>query len=239
VGLRRTISDWHWRRYLASEGLADVAQHSRSQLQQDLWALAELHRKRHGFFVEVGAGDGLANSNTYLLEQQFGWRGILVEPNPGMQDRLRRNRPGSVIATEAIYSRRGRMTFLCVEGAAFELSTLSAHANDDRNAPLRSEHRTVEVDTITLLDLLQRHDAPRQIDYLSLDTEGSEAEILGAFDFSAYDVALISVEHNHTEKEPEIDQFMTAAGYRRVFRRQSKFDAWYRRELAGRGATPC
>ena len=56
------------------------AVHSYAQIQQDLFILCELNFKRNGFFVEFGATDGIKLSNTYLLEKEFGWTGVLVEP---------------------------------------------------------------------------------------------------------------------------------------------------------------
>ena len=54
---------------------------SKSQILQDLWVSYELGEKQDGFFVEFGATNGLANSNTWLLEKKYGWKGILAEPN--------------------------------------------------------------------------------------------------------------------------------------------------------------
>ena len=64
---------------------------------------------------------------------------------------------------------------------------------------------------------------------MSIDTEGSELEILSAFDFGRWSVRLFSIEHNHTDREREIDALMARHGYRRVFAEFSQWDAWYRR----------
>ena len=82
-------------------------------------------------------------------------------------------------------------------------------------------------ETVTLVDLLAFWKAPRRIDYLSIDTEGSELDILNAFDFSAHDVRLITVEHNFSGNRGPILDLLTAQGYRRKFTDLSMVDDWY------------
>jgi hypothetical protein len=81
--------------------------------------------------------------------------------------------------------------------------------------------------TISLNDALEECGAPGRIDYVSLDTEGSELDILSTFDFARYRVRLWTIEHNHTAGEAEIDRLMSAHGYVRKFPAWSQFDAWY------------
>ncbi len=81
--------------------------------------------------------------------------------------------------------------------------------------------------TISLIDLLEKNNAPEVIDYLSIDTEGSEFEILSAIDFNKYKFSVITCEHNYTEQREKIFQLLTSAGYRRVFENISKYDDWY------------
>ncbi len=69
--------------------------------------------------------------------------------------------------------------------------------------------------------------APAEIDYLSIDTEGSELEILRAFDFDRWNVRLISVEHNHTPLRQPLYDLLTARGYVRKWPELSAFDDWY------------
>jgi hypothetical protein len=83
------------------------------------------------------------------------------------------------------------------------------------------------VTTVSLNDLLAHWNAPRRIDYLSIDTEGSELDILQALDFGAWEIRLMSVEHNHTPKRGEIHDFLASKGYRRKFETLSNVDDWY------------
>jgi hypothetical protein len=86
---------------------------------------------------------------------------------------------------------------------------------------------TYPVETITLTELLQSHGAPEVIDYLSIDTEGSEFDILNAFEFNRYRFRVITVEHNFAPQRGDIYRLLTEHGYRRVAETASRFDDWY------------
>ena len=108
-----------------------------------------------------------------------------------------------------------------------DLSTIDSHSNDDEWRNVRRLGKTYEVKTISLNDLLEKHGAPAEIDYLSIDTEGSELEILGAFDFDRYRIKIISCEHNYTPYRAQIHTLLTGKGYKRKLESFSHFDDWY------------
>ena len=95
------------------------------------------------------------------------------------------------------------------------------------HADTRKDGQRYDVQTVSLNDLLAHWRAPRRIDYLSIDTEGSELDILAHFDFEAYEIRLITVEHNHTALRQPIHDFLVAKGYRRKFEKLSNVDDWY------------
>jgi len=197
---------------------------SKSQIQQDLWVLWELKGKTGGYFVEFGAADGKALSNTFLLEEKYGWTGILAEPMPDWHEKLKQRK--AIVDTRCVWARSGeKMQFFC--SIIPELSGLEKTADQDGHTGNRKNARRVEVETISLLDLLKEHNAPKVIDYLSADTEGSEYEILSAFDFNSYQIKLISVEHNQSATREKIYDLLTRNGYARVFEEFSKADDWY------------
>ncbi len=206
--------------------ISELLPRSRSQLRQDLFVLAEHKFKREGFFVEFGATNGLDLSNSYLLAQEFNWRGILVEPAKVWTDQLRLNRPESHIETLCVWKETASKVDF-IETDASELSTLKMFSNMDVHSDLRRNGKTYEVSTISLIDLLKKYDAPKQIDYLSIDTEGSEFEILNAFNFSEYSFGVITVEHNYTPQRDLIYSLLTKVGYKRVYESISKIDDWY------------
>lgn len=208
-----------------------------AQLAQDLWVLYELSQKRGGFFVEFGAGDGIVLSNTYLLEVGYNWSGILAEPCPAFHSALRTNRR-AFLSTLCVAKESGaRVVFNHTEDPHF--STINTYTSCDGHAEIRQSGNRIEAETITLRDLLQQGNAPNNIDYLSLDTEGSELEILSAFDFSEYQIALITVEHNHTPQLQQIDQLLSQNGFERKFAELSDFDGWYvNRAVLASGSRP-
>ena len=107
------------------------------------------------------------------------------------------------------------------------LSTLSQFRHADSWSRARSHARSYEVATVSLRDLLVRHGAPREIDYLSIDTEGSELEILRSFNFDEHRVRIITCEHNYTPAREEIHALLRRHGYERKFESHSKYDDWY------------
>ncbi|MEM9101737.1 MAG: FkbM family methyltransferase, partial [Pseudomonadota bacterium] len=207
---------------------------SQSQIMQDLWVLFELSEKRGGYFVEFGATNGVTMSNSHSLEKQFGWTGILAEPNPAFHARLERERD-CLISHACIHAQTGgAVRFLCTEKPAF--SRIAAIKPDDvfEREGRRTARNEIEVPTLSLNDLLDEARAPEQIDYISIDTEGAELDILSTFDFSRRQVALFTVEHNFTPERAGIQALMTANGYERRFPEFSRFDDWYiHRDVAG------
>jgi FkbM family methyltransferase len=219
IGLLHALPEQHAHRLLA------CFLKSPSQLGQDLFVLSELNFKRGGFFVDFGATDGVELSNSCLLEKEFGWTGILSEPARCWHESLRQNRKCH-IETDCVWTKSGaHLTFSEVGSAAH--STISAFEDKDLHARRRRDHRRYDVTTISLIDMLRKYDAPHEIDYLSIDTEGSEYEILRSFDFDAYDIGIITCEHNHTPDRERIQALLAQHGYARKFEAFSEFDDWY------------
>ena len=198
---------------------------SHAQLRQDLFVLAVLGFPKAGYFVEFGAADGIRFSNTYLLEKQFGWTGVLAEPAKVWSQALRTNR-SCHIDSRCVWSESGKhMSFL--EAPEAELSTLEEFKSVDGHSDTRESGRVYSVETISLEDLLDHYSAPKVIDYLSIDTEGSELPILESLDFNKYQFKVITCEHNLTPAREDIRQLLESRGYRRVFTEVSRWDDWY------------
>jgi FkbM family methyltransferase len=199
---------------------------SKSQLRQDLLVLAILNFKKGGFYVEFGATDGKSLSNTYILEKIYGWKGILAEPAGIWQRELIGNRPNATLVNEAVWSETG-LQLIFKETARAEYSTLKRFSGKDHHASIRKQGLEYKVSTISLNDLLKRAHVPRDLDYLSIDTEGSEFEILRTFDFESYRFSVITCEHNFGKDRSKIFDLLILNGYKRIFPDVSRFDDWY------------
>ena len=196
---------------------------SKSQVAQDLFVLSELNFKRDGFFVEFGATNGIDLSNTLLLETKFNWKGILAEPARQWHKKLLENRSVYIEKNCVWHSSNQTLTF----NEIGELSTLNDFSNHDMYGKERLKGLRYQVKTISLEDLLDKYNAPRKIDYLSIDTEGSEYEILSSFDFEKYKFKVITCEHNFTSNREKIFDLLTNKGYVKKHSDISKFDDWY------------
>jgi FkbM family methyltransferase len=180
-----------------------------SQTGQDKWVSEAIFPGvTDGFFLDVGSGDGTANSNSKTLEQK-GWRGICIDAFPrNMQART------CQVFKEVVFSEAGkRVTFrvppdLDLAGIA---DTLGRWKQSTAAA------RTEEFTTVTLGDILARAKAPRFIHFVSLDIEGAELEALRGFPFDQYQIGALDVEHNWEEpKRGQIFSLMKSHGYKRV-----------------------
>lgn len=191
-------------------------QPSFSQFGQDVYLMERVYPgKRGGYFVELGAVDGREKSNTYLLEKQYGWNGICIEPNEVYQASLKANR-GCHISFDLVHELSNVPYHFRLEG---ELSGTQedlqsvAHLEGFRSS-------TPQIRILlskSLTDILDQFKAPGFIEYLSLDTEGSELPILKGVDWSRYTFGYICVEHNGIQCQRDaLREFLQPKGYRWV-----------------------
>ena len=205
----------------------ELSKRSSSQIFQDLFVLNETKFKNNGYFIEIGAADGRYFSNTYLLEVEFGWKGILVEPAKIWHDDLLKYR-SATLADECVFSTSNKeVQFLESKKPAF--STIFSNTDfDDGHLNLRQDiNNKYLIKTISLNDLFRKYQIPNTIDYLSIDTEGSDYEILKTFNFAKYKISVITVEHGFTKNREKIFNLLTSQNYERVSVDYSQFDDWY------------
>jgi FkbM family methyltransferase len=197
-------------------------------LGQDLWVLERLQGKRHGFFIEAGAHDGVFASNTIRLERDFGWTGLLIEPNPRLAAECRRSRKSLVI--EAAVAAFGGPPARFVD--ADNMGCLEEHVDSDMFGDERRQ-TTRAVVVVRLLDLNEvvRFAAAMgmtELDYLSIDIEGGEFDALRTFDFQAHAPKLVTVEHNYVaDRRAAISYLLQSNGYTRS--RSVDCDDWFER----------
>jgi FkbM family methyltransferase len=194
-----------------------------SQHGEDHALAARFGHRRGGFYVEVGALDGVIMSNTYYFEHSLGWTGVLIEANPTEAEKCRTARPASVVVTTAVVSPKdaGRMlSFEVVRG--FEaLSTLRMTSwaksilqrmRDVDERDLQLHH--IQVTTATLDQVLSSVGAPKYFDFLTIDIEGAEAQALAGFSLGlSWRPAVFMIENGSGFAAPHIVAYLFRAGY--------------------------
>jgi FkbM family methyltransferase len=196
---------------------------SHGQLLQDVVCALLHNHKRNGYFVEVGVGDGTTYSNSRLLEEEYGWRGILAEPALMFHETIRNSRT-AILDRRAVSNRTGITLTFEQDDSTGELSGL-ARERIPRGKQTVSKYA---VETVSFDDLLDEHGAPDQIDYVSIDTEGSELSVLRGLSIHKRRIAFLSIEHNFDSRRMnKFDKLFQAAGYRKLPPHLSNFDHWY------------
>lgn len=158
-----------------------------SQAGQDFWVYSEVFNEmRGGYFVDIGAHDGLTFSNSYLLEKRYGWSGMCVEANPQTFKLLKLNRTVSCINV-CLDSEQRKVKFM-PDGV---FGGIMAEDCDNKGI---SADASIEMTTRTLVDILDEDNAPIIIHYLSIDVEGAEDRVLLDFPFDRYKFMCITIE---------------------------------------------
>lgn len=191
-----------------------------SQFLQEIFPLVLNRGKTNGFFVEFGACDGLLISNTWLLERDYGWTGILSEPSRSWHSALKANR-NCILDFRCVHGESGRTVQFAESG---EDATQSAIFGGEQSGAVA---QTYTVETVSLRDLLREHNAPRTIDFLSVDVEGAEFDILKNFSFDEYRFEFACIEQMTEEQGAKIRPILKRAGYEQVLLEISGHDGFY------------
>lgn len=193
---------------------------SKSEYCQDLWVLAMTKNKKNGYFVEFGASNGIDASNTWLLENQFEWKGVLAEPSKSNFEILSRNR-NCKLDSRAVWDQSNEQLLFCERNENY----LSSVKSEGNKGSIRDEYY---VTSVSLNDLLDEYNAPNIIDYVSIDVEGSELRILESFfKNKKYEVKLFTVEHNWREDKKRIIDLMQLNNYENVYINLSHRDLFF------------
>lgn len=193
----------------------------KSQKGQDAWVIEEvLPLQKNGFFLDVGAGDGIIHSNTYALEKLFGWNGICIEPNPMFLQSLQMTR-NCAICNSVISDKREKVKFRTDNGC---LGGIVAEDTDNSVRIRGNQLLGAEINVfnaLPLTEVLDRYNAPSVIDYLSLDVEGAEERVMMGLDLEKYRFKCMTIERPN----PNVNKILVDAGY--VFVKNHRFDAFY------------
>lgn len=197
----------------------------RSQCKQDRFVNENFfHDKREGVFLEIGAHDGLTYSNTYFFEKNLDWTGICVEPLPERYAELVENRKCTCIQG-CISDFDGISQLLMVQSPFVNVEMLSGllHKYDSRHLErvqkeidkYGGSYEVIDVKCFLLNNLLQENEITH-VDFLSIDTEGGELDILKSIDFSKYEIDVILVEDNY--RDSSFERLLTVYDYSLVRR---------------------
>jgi FkbM family methyltransferase len=155
----------------------------------------------NGTFVEIGAADGIALSNTYFFESELSWNGMCVEPNPDSFVKLKHNRK-CLCVEGCVSDTPGEAKFLHLSQVALLGGLVDKY--DPRHLERVQQElqqcggssKEITVQCYTFNDLMKNH-GMSHVNFLSVDTEGGEYEILASIDFSKYMIDVITVEDNY------------------------------------------
>jgi hypothetical protein len=203
---------------------------------QDLWVLFELGEKRNGYFVEFGASDGAAISNTALLERFYGWQGAIAEPAPSRNDRLRATR-NCYITNRFIYQTDGLKILLNEVERSDDGGASGAPGGRGQTATPRTGKR-YEAETLSLRSFLRAAEAPATIDYLNVKVEDDTLNVLRDFDFSDHAIKLLSFAYSDPRQGEAVADVVARNGYRARFKEFSLSDDWYVKEEHAAAAQP-
>jgi FkbM family methyltransferase len=213
-GLIAGMVDWSIRRMFAFY----------SQQGEDCLLSQFFGHKTTGYFVDVGAFDGVYLSNSYAFER-LGWSGICVEASAKYFELCKTNRPRSTCHHAAcLKEERGMVEFREESGGLF--SGVSTDENYAARCYTASRMRfdgfqTTRVPSSTLNGLLDLKVG--EIDFVSIDVEGSELDVLAGFDLDRYRPRVLVIEANDATAAVALDTYLASRGYQ-----MSRFRGWNR-----------
>jgi len=200
---------------------------SNAQLFQDLYVLWKLKSKTNGKFVEIGTGYPTGLNNTWTMESQLGWSGALVEPNPFFHRLIQISR-SSQLETKAIYTQSGMSIKMNIPNNFHPGAGITIN-HEIKVGEVINELQQITVQTISLIDFLEKYQISLEFDYLSYDTTGNVFDIQNIKQMleHGYRPKTITVGHNYKSHRPALFEMLQLFGYIRQFEHLSKWDDWY------------
>jgi len=189
-----------------------------SQVGQDKYIYENFFKdKESGFFLDIGAHDGIDKSNSYFFEKYLNWSGICVEPIPDVFNRLRQNRK-CISVNAGLSDKNGSAIFWKIQGYSEMLSGLAENYNEQHKERIRKELEiyggNLEEITIEIMDIntLMHKSNISHVDYCTIDVEGSEEKILSVLDPKEIDISVFTVENNYSSNS--LRKLMKGKGYK-------------------------
>jgi FkbM family methyltransferase len=188
---------WELDQFAAKYGPARNSEHGEEWIVRDFF-----NDKRAGFFVDVGANDYKAESNTYYLETALGWSGIAIEPQRQFAAGYAAHRPQTKFRPFFVSDESNKEAKLYV----LEKNTLVTSADKQFNAKYGEGAKELTAPTITLNDLLDSEKVTA-IDFLTMDIELWEPKALAGFDVERFKPALVCIEAHPQVRQQILDYF--------------------------------
>lgn len=179
---------------------------------------------KNGFYVDVGAHDGVSINNTLYFEKNNNWKGVNIEPNKIVFDKLITNRPNDINLNLAICNNDGETEFLCNTGSTEMLSGIKSTFDSRHLHRLRTENsetgsitNTIKVYTKKLETVCTEHNITH-INYLSIDVEGAEFEVIKSIDFDKVFIDVIGFENNYNDTSIPIVKYLENKNFDVLFK---------------------
>lgn len=168
--------------------------------------------KKNGFFVDLACADGVTINNTYFLEKYLSWSGILFEPNPEYKKKILELRKSKLV-TDCVTDQAGKKIRFRVDNGMLGGIVSDETDNNTRfRAKQLKKAEVIEMNTTTLESELDKVNAPKIIDFLSLDVEGAEWIILRLFPFDKYKFKCMAIERPNEK----LDLILETNGYKQA-----------------------
>ena len=174
---------------------------------------------KNGFYVDVGAHDGISINNTLYFEKNNNWRGINIEPIKKVFDKLVINRPNNINLNCAVCNNDGETDFLCNTGYTEMISGIKDNFDirhldrlQRENIQYESITEVIKVETKKLETILYENDISH-INYLSIDVEGAEFEVIKSINFDKVFIDVIGFENNYNDVSLPIVEYLQNKGF--------------------------
>jgi FkbM family methyltransferase len=186
-----------------------------SQEGEDIVLQRIFEKKKTGFYVDIGAHHPMRFSNTYLFYRR-GWRGINVDAMPGSMKAFKKWRPRDINLELGVAQKEGKLDYYIFNESA--LNGFSAELSEKRiSAGKYYIKKIIKIDVKPLRETLYRYSGGQKIDFLSIDVEGFDLDVLQSNDWSKYRPRFVLVEllnsSLHNISQDPVTQFMKEQCY--------------------------
>jgi FkbM family methyltransferase len=191
-----------------------------SQYNQDKYLEENIFKSyKNGFFMDVGAHDGISINNTLFFEKNHNWNGINIEPIKNVYNNLVINRPNNINLNLAVCDYNGTADFLCNTGYTEMISGLKNNFDlrhmkrlERENKEHGSKTEIITVNTKRIETICDEYNI-KHINYLSIDVEGAEFEVIKSINFDKVFIDVIGFENNYNDISEPIIKYLNTYNY--------------------------